>query len=182
MSFIWYNQPEFKAPYRSDTIKESCELAYEYFSMILDDFIARLPEYRQPIEFVDWIAEEHTLADRVHLIFPNGFGEWDEQRNHNPYVWPWFVMLSDCVHDDTIMVMEYANVVSKYWSTRLRVEKPTMKESLHTVFDFFTAYLQLFVGLTDTDSLNQDFKFPPEDECGNLVGVQSGSHESNIII
>ena len=48
MSFVWFFKPEFKAPYLSDDVQESCVLACDYFSMILDDFIARFPEHRQP--------------------------------------------------------------------------------------------------------------------------------------
>lgn len=170
MSFVWYTDPNYEAPYRSDNVKESCELAYEYFSMILDDFIARLPEYRQSLEFVDWLAEEPTLADRVHLIFPNGFGVDDEKKNHNPRLWPVLIEMSNAMRDGTTEA--FANDLCESWEKLFNAngQYKDQIQLLQRSFDFLTYYLQLFVILTDTDSLNQDFIYPPEDECGVLMG------------
>lgn len=168
MSFTWYFDPEFKAPYRSDAIKESCELAYDYFCMILDDFVARLPEYRRPCDFADWLADEPTLADRVHLIFPKGFGEWDEQNNHNPRVWPAIIELSNGIDKGT--TEEFTNDICDSWENfNEDGQCKSQMQLLQRIFDWLTSYLQLFVVLSDPDVINADFKYPPEDECGNLV-------------
>jgi hypothetical protein len=96
MSWVFYFEPEFKAPFRSNDIEECCELACEYFSLILDDFIEEIPEHRQPFGFNGGLDEDYTLAGKIHLIFPNGFGEYDD-RSHNPDVWPVLLELSDAV-------------------------------------------------------------------------------------
>src|ERR1035437_9059956 len=99
MSWDFYFKPEYKAPYRSDDVEESCVLACDYFSMILYDFVEKLPEHRQSLGFVDFLAKEPTLAENIHLIFPNGFGEFDEEKNHNPRLWPVLIGLSEVVHE-----------------------------------------------------------------------------------
>ena len=98
MSFVWYHDPDYKAAYRSDDVEESCILAYDYFSSLVDYFVEMLPDHRLPLESDD---DEPTLADRIHLIFPNGFGEYDVEKNHNPYNWPVLLALCDAVHEGT---------------------------------------------------------------------------------
>jgi hypothetical protein len=72
MSLDYPTAFDSKAPYWSNDINESCELAYDYFSGLVDGFVARLPEHRLQRDFHDWLADGHTLAEKIKLIFPNG--------------------------------------------------------------------------------------------------------------
>ena len=170
MSWDFYFHPEYKAPYRSDDVEESCVLAYNYFSMILDDFVEELPEYRQCLKFINCLAKEPTLAEKVHLIFPSGFGEFDEEKNHNPFVWPAVVNLSDAVRDGTTDA--FAKEICEYFQESIDPdgECKDQMQMLQRIFDYITSYLQLFVILSDGDSINPDFKYPPEDVGGVLLG------------
>ena len=169
MSFVWYFDPEFKAPYRSNDIQECCELACEYFSLILDDFCEKYPEYRQPFGFNDWLADEPTMAEKIGRIFPNGFGEYGEKKNHNPCVWPNLIELSNTVRDGT--TVEFTKALREAWKDHKFGGIITNElQFLHEAFLWFTSYLQLFVVLSDTNSTNLDFKYPPEDVGDNLIG------------
>ena len=170
MSFIWYHDPEYKAPFRNDDVEESCVLAYNYFSMILDDFVEELPEYRQCLKFINCLAKEPTLAEKVHLIFPNGFGEYDVETNHNPFVWPAVIGLSDAVRDGTTEA--FAEEFCEYFQESIDPDRECKAQMLmlQSIFDLMTAYLQLFVVMQDADSIDLDFKYPPEDKCGILIG------------
>jgi hypothetical protein len=169
MSWVFYFEPEFKAPFRSNDIEECCELACEYFSLILDDFIEEIPEHRQPVEINDWLAEDHSLAEKIRLIFPNGFGEDDEEKNHNPCVWPNLIELSNAVRNGT--TVKFTKALREAWKDHKFGGIITNElQFLHEAFLWYTSYLQLFVVLSDTNSTNLDFKYPPEDVGGNLIG------------
>ena len=59
MSWDFYFEPEYKAPFRSDDVEESCLRAYNYFPTLVDDFIARLPEHRHPQDFNQGLRMSH---------------------------------------------------------------------------------------------------------------------------
>jgi len=160
MSSVWYHDPKYVAPYRSMDINESCVLACQYFSTFVDEFISQMPQQRLPN---DWLDNKHTLADKVHLIFPAGFGEYDEQRNHNPRVWPAFVELSSAVAKGT--TQEFAKDICESWNNF-----NDQMQLLQKIFDYLTCYLQLFVVLSDADFNCPDFVYPPEDAGGFLLG------------
>ncbi len=168
MSFLWYHDPDYKAPFRSDDVEESCVLAYNYFSTLVDFFIENLPEHRLPFESDD---DEPTLADRVHLIFPNGFGEYDKEKNHNPCVWPVLLGLSDAVHEGASE--DFANELCEWWGENFNADGKCKDQMqlLQRIFDYITCYLQLFVVLSDGDSINPDFIYPP-DLGGVLLGTR----------
>jgi hypothetical protein len=170
MSFVFYFKPEFKAPYRSDGIEESCKLAHDYFSVILDYFIETLPEDRLHVDLCDRNDGTPRLADRIHLIFPNGFGKPDVNCNHNPYVWTVLLALSDAVHEGTCQA--FARELCESWEGTYDLDGRRKDEigSIQRIFGWITSYLQLFVVLSDRDSTNLDFKYPPEDESGVLIG------------
>jgi len=167
MSFVFYFKPEYKAPFRSNDLKESCELAYNYFSTIVDYFIEQLPEHRLSLALDN---EQPTLADKIHLIFPNGFGEYDVETNHNPFVWPAVIGLSDAVSDATTEA--FAKELCDYFQESIDPDRECKAQMLmlQSIFDLMTAYLQLFVVMQDADSIDLDFKYPPEDKCGILIG------------
>ena len=161
MPFTWYFDDNYKPPFLSEDTEQSCQLAYEYFCMLMDDFIARLPEHRQPLEFVDWLAEDPTLADRVNLIFPNGFGEYDEEKNHNPSIWPALLELSHSVHAGTTEA--FAGELCEWGATfKSSSESLGQIDHMHRIFEFLTFYLQLFVSFSNPGSLGLDFKYPPD--------------------
>jgi len=166
MSFTWYFSPDFKAPYRSDNVEECCVLAYNYFSTLVDDFVEKLPEHRLPFESDDY---KPTLANRVHLIFLNGFGEYDEEKNHNPCVWPVLLGLCDAVHEGTSEV--FAKELCEAWGETFNADGQYKDQTqvLQRIFDYITSYLQLFVVMQDAESMDLDFKYPPKHESGILI-------------
>ena len=167
MSFVFYFKPEYKAPFRSNDIKQSCELAYNYFFTIVDYFIEQLPGHRLALASLD---KQPTLADKIGLIFPHGFGEYDIETNHNPFVWPAVIGLSDAVRDGTTEA--FANEFCEYFQESIDPDGQCKDQMLmlQSIFDLMTAYLQLFVVMQDANSMVLDFKYPPKDRFGILIG------------
>jgi hypothetical protein len=52
-------------------------------------------EHRLQQDFLDWLADGHTLSEKITLIFSTGFGEYNEEKNLNPIVWPVLMDLAD---------------------------------------------------------------------------------------
>lgn len=157
MSFIWVSDPKFVAPYLCKGILESCELAQDHFSGLVDRFIARLPEYRQPQDFNDWLAEEHTLPEKIHLIFPKGYGDSSEERNHNPFLWPLLIKLDKAIREGT--TDQFAKELCESFGEAMNQEGEPAERLLllHRIFDYITNYLQMFVTFADPDSTNLEF-------------------------
>jgi hypothetical protein len=157
MSFVWVSDPKFVAPYRSNDIQESCVLALDYFSGLVDQFIAKLQEHRRQQDFHDWLADEHTLPEKIHLIFPNGYGDYDEDNNHNPHVWPYLIELSNAVHGGT--TEEFANELCEVCEDTYNADRQCTDQIqlLQRIFDNFTYFLHMFVTYADEESLRPDF-------------------------
>ena len=157
MSFVWVSDPKFVAPYRSNDIQESCELALDCYSGLVDEFIAKLPEHRRQQEFQYWLAEEHALPEKIHLIFPNGYGEFDEEKNHNPHLWPTLIELANAVRDGTTEV--FANELCGVCEESYNADGQCTNQMqlLQRIFDNFTNFLQMFVTFADEESLRPDF-------------------------
>ncbi len=157
MSFVWIYDPNFVAPYRSDDIQGSCELALDYYSGLVDQFVAKLPEHRLQQDFQDWLADEHTLPEKIALIFPNGYGEYDEAKNHNPMVWLVLIDLSNAVRDGTTET--FSSEICESWGESFDEDGRCTDEVqlLQKIFDYLTHFLQMFVTFANEESLRPDF-------------------------
>jgi len=144
-------------PYRSNDIQECCELALDYYSGLVDQFIEKLPEHRLQQDFNDWLADEHTLPEKIHLIFPNGYGEYDEEKNQNPLIWPVLIELSKAVLNGT--TEEFADEICEVCEGNLNEDGQCTypMQLLQRIFDNLTYFLQMFVTFADAESLRPDF-------------------------
>lgn len=132
-------------------------MACEYFSKLVDGFVARLPVHRLQQDFHDWLAEDHTLAEKIKLIFPNGYGEYSDGKNLNPVVWPVLMELSDAVGGGTSK--QFAKALCDSWGETFNAEG-WIKEQivvLRRIFNYLTNYLHMFATFADEECLCPDF-------------------------
>jgi hypothetical protein len=114
-------------------------------------------EHRLQQDFLDWLADGHTLSEKITLIFSTGFGEYNEEKNLNPIVWPVLMDLADAVHDGTANV--FAIKLCDSWGTTFNTDGRIKDqiELLHHIFDYLANYLQMFATYADEESLCPEF-------------------------